>query len=212
MAGPLRSGARIPLSQTASPPQLEDTIAHLADFIGSGSIQRIQNTIVGLNRVTPEPNELRRVSAQFAADITDLSDNIDNVDLLLNSAANTATVLSDYAGSIRYWFSHKGMLAFDRITVLLSGIGTVLPSLGSIYNGGFWLVPFLNSLANALGAMQKDKQDFEAEYPRWVHLFRDYFLPEDKLPAINITSIVGPDGRELSGNVQDVLRILGAMP
>jgi phospholipid/cholesterol/gamma-HCH transport system substrate-binding protein len=38
------------------------------------------------------------------------------------------------------------------------------------------------------------------------------FLPVDKYPAINITSIIGPDGRELSGNVQDVLRILGATP
>jgi phospholipid/cholesterol/gamma-HCH transport system substrate-binding protein len=29
---------------------------------------------------------------------------------------------------------------------------------------------------------------------------------------MNITSIVGPDGREMSGNVQDVLRIIGAAP
>jgi hypothetical protein len=37
-------------------------------------------------------------------------------------------------------------------------------------------------------------------------------LPQDRYPAMNITSIVGPDGRELSGNVQDVLRIIGAAP
>jgi phospholipid/cholesterol/gamma-HCH transport system substrate-binding protein len=34
----------------------------------------------------------------------------------------------------------------------------------------------------------------------------------EKYPAINITSIVGPDGRELSGNVEQVLRMLGAVP
>jgi hypothetical protein len=38
------------------------------------------------------------------------------------------------------------------------------------------------------------------------------FLPQDKFPAMNITSIQTPDGREISGNVQDVLRMLGAMP
>jgi hypothetical protein len=52
----------------------------------------------------------------------------------------------------------------------------------------------------------------EAEIPKYRRLFTDMFLPVDKYPAINITSIVGPDGRELSGNVQEVLRILGAMP
>ena len=39
---PSGPGGRIPLAQTTSPPQLEDTIAHLANFIGSGSIQRAQ--------------------------------------------------------------------------------------------------------------------------------------------------------------------------
>lgn len=37
-------------------------------------------------------------------------------------------------------------------------------------------------------------------------------FPVDKNPAINITSITGPDGREMVNNVQDVLRILGATP
>jgi hypothetical protein len=60
--------------------------------------------------------------------------------------------------------------------------------------------------------MQRDKRAFEAEVPAWRRLFYDSFLPQDKYPAMNITSIVGPDGREMSGNVQDVLRIIGAAP
>jgi hypothetical protein len=63
-----------------------------------------------------------------------------------------------------------------------------------------------------VGAVQRSKWAFEDEVPAWRRLFTDFFLPQDKYPAINITSIVGPDGRELSGNVQDVLRMLGAMP
>ena len=71
-------------------------------------------------------------------------------------------------------------------------------------------MPFLNSLADSVGALQESKVAGEAEIPKYRKIFTDMFLPVDKYPAINITSIVGPDGRELSGNVQDVLRILGA--
>jgi hypothetical protein len=91
-------------------------------------------------------------------------------------------------------------------------ISTLLPSVGSIYTGGFWLVPFLNSFGVALGAVQKSKWAIEGEYRPWRKLFTDLFLPEDKYPAMNITSVQTADGREISGNVQDVLRMLGATP
>jgi hypothetical protein len=104
------------------------------------------------------------------------------------------------------------MLTWDRITQSTVAIGILMPSIGSIYTGGFWLVPLLNSLGIAVGAVQKSKWAIEGEYRPWRKLFTDLFLPEDKYPAMNITSVVGPDGREISGNVQDVLRILGATP
>jgi hypothetical protein len=184
----------------------------MADFVGSGSVQRIQSTIVHLNRVTPASGELRKLTTQFTADISDLSNNIDNVDRLLNGVAQTAEVLHSRIPSVQRWFSPEGMRGFDRGIQAISLVGYSFPSLGTIYSGGFWLVPLFNSLADAVGAMQRDKRAFEAEYPAWWRLFRESFLPQDKYPAINITSILGPDGRELSGNTQDVLRILGAMP
>ncbi|WP_192723804.1 MlaD family protein [Mycobacterium sp. OAS707] len=208
----LVSGARIPLAQTTSPPQLEDTIAHLADFTGSGSIQRIQSTIIGINRITPPQNDIRRMSSQFAVDMADLSNNIDNVDLMLNGVGETAQVLHNRGPMLETWFSPEGLQGWANAYGLYQYAGTAYPSVGTIYSGGFWMVPLLNSLANAAGAVQRSKWAFESEGPQWRKLFTDYYLPQDKYPAINITSIVGPDGRELSGNVQDVLRILGAMP
>lgn len=209
---PLAPGARIPLTHTASPPQLEDTIAHLADFAGSGSLQRIQNTIIGINRVTPPPADIRKIASQFAADISDLSNNVDNVDLLLNGTAQTAQVLHNRMPMLQTWFSAQGMSGWKHAYDLYQYTGTAYPSVGTIYSGGFWIVPLLNSMADAAGAVQKSKWAFESEVHEWRKLFTDYYLPQDKYPAINITSIVGPDGRELSGNVHDVLRILGAMP
>jgi len=208
----LMPGSRLPLARTTSPPQLEDTIVHLADFIGSGSIQRVQNAIIGLNRITPPPADVRKIASRFTADMSDLSHNIDNVDLLLNGVSQTAQALHKRIPELTAALSPVGILGWDNAIGILQYVGTAYPTIGSIYSGGFWLVPLLNSVADAAGAVQQSKWAFESEVPKWRKLFTDYFLPQDKYPAINITSIVGPDGRELSGNVLDVLRLLGAMP
>ncbi len=211
-APPLAPGGTIMLGQTRSPPQLEDTLAHLADFVSSGSIQRLQNTIIGINRVTPPEPALRNLSSQVTADLRDLSDNIDVVDYFLNGVSGTGTVLHDRLSSAQYWFSPRGMRGFDRAMQTSDYLGKLFPSIGSVYTGGYWLAPFLQSFVQSTDALRRSKWAFEDEWPAWQKLFTDTFLPEDKYPAINITSIVGPDGRELSGNVMDVLRMLGAAP
>lgn len=208
----LEPGGRIPLTQTTSPPQLEDTIANLANFVASGSIQRAQNTVIRLNSLNPPEPEIRQLAGRVATDLSDLSDNVDLVDKWLNGVAGTAGVMYTKLPQFQHWWSPAGMLGFDRGTEVASYVGLLLPSIGSIYSGGFWLVPLLDSLGTTFEAIQHSKWAFEDEIPRWRKLFTDSFLPIDKYPAINITSIVGPDGREISGNVQDVLRILGAMP
>lgn len=209
----LRRGDRIPLAQTTAPAPLEATIANLANFVSSGSIQRMQNTVIGLNRVQPTgEGALRKLVHQVSADIEDLGQNLDLVDRWLEGVSATTQVMHNRIPSFVDWFSPRGMRAFDE-TLRMSGyVGTLFPSLGSVYSGGYWLVPLLNSLADGFEAIQHSKWAFEDEYPAWQRLLTDFFLPADKYPAINITSIVGPDGRELTDNVQDVLRILGATP
>lgn len=214
-AGPapaLARGGVIPVAQTTSPPQLEDTIASLANFVSSGSIQRAQNTIIRLNRVVPSSDEVRILTARVETDLSALAGNLDSVDQLLDGVARSAEVVKDRVPDLQYLFSPKGQLGFEHLVAVLDYIGTILPSVGSITLGGYWLVPFLNSLADSTGALQESKVAGEAEIPKYRKVFTEMFLPVDKYPAINITSIVGPDGRELSTNVQDVLRILGATP
>ena len=213
-APPLAAGGTVPLAHTTSPPQLEDTIATLANFVSSGSIQRMQNTIIGVDRVQPPGGQaaIRRMASQVATDLSGLSTNMDSVDRLLKSVSGTGDVLGKLRPIYADWVTPNGVEAFYRSGVTGEGIATVLPSLGSVYAGGFWLVPLLHSLVDAVGALQHSKWDFEREAPFWRRLFTYNFLAQDRYPAINITSIVGRDGRELSGNVQDVLRILGAAP
>jgi phospholipid/cholesterol/gamma-HCH transport system substrate-binding protein len=211
-APPLAAGGTVPIAQTTSPPQLEDTIASLANFVSSGSIQRAQNTIIRLNRVVPSSDEVRRLTTRVDTNLAALSENIDQVDELLDGVSRTAEVVNGHIPRVQLWFSPKGQLGFERIVDIATFTAQGLIGVGSITGGGYWLVPFLNSLADSVGALQQSKVAGEAEIPQYRRLFTDYFLPADKYPAINITSIVGPDGRELSGNAQDVLRILGAMP
>lgn len=211
-ASPLGPDARVPLAQTNSPPQVEDTIASLANFVSSGSIQRVQNTIIGINRVMPQGGAARDIASRVAADLSDLSAGIDTVDQWLTGVSGTAEVLHNRIPTFQDWFSPKGMTGLDRLTVNAGYVGKLLPSVGSIYANGYWLLPLLESVVDATGAMQRDKRAFEAEVPAWRRLFYEGFIPQDKYPAMNITSILGPDGRELSGNVQDVLRIIGAAP
>ncbi|MCV7298619.1 MCE family protein [Mycobacterium barrassiae] len=211
-APPLTPGGRIPLIQTTSPPQLEDTIANLANFVASGSIQRAQNSVIRINNVNPPEAEIRELAGRVAVDLSDLSNNLDVVDKWLEGVAGTDDVMYTKLPKFQHWFSPAGMLGFDRGTEVASYVGILLPSIGSIYSGGYWLVPLLESLGTTMEAIQHSKWAVEDEIPRWRKLWTDLFLPVDKYPAINITSIVGPDGREMSGNVEDVLRMLGAMP
>jgi virulence factor Mce-like protein len=210
---PLQPGGRIPAAQTTSPPQLEDTLANLANFVASGSIQRLQNSIIGINRVTPERTEqVRAIATQMSRNLSGLSANIETVDQWLNGVSGTVDVMTNRIPQLQYWFSPQGMRGFDRMTETSVAVSTLLPSVGSIYTGGFWLVPLFESLGIALGAVQKSKWAIEGEYRPWRQLFTDLFLPADKYPAMNITSVQTADGREISGNLQDVLRILGATP
>lgn len=209
----LAPGGRVPLRHTTSPPQLEDTLASLATFVGRGPIQRIQNTIIGINRVTPErTDQLRTLVSRVSTDFADLSANIDTVDEWLNGIAQTAGVLADHAPQLHHWLTPEAYQAAYRVSVSLGFLSTLLPSLGTIYTGGYWLLPLLNSLGTAVGEVQKSKWAIEGEYRPWRKLFTDMFLPADKYPAMNITSVQTPDGREISGDVQDVLRMLGAVP
>lgn len=212
-APPLGPGDTVPLARTSSPAQIEDTIASLANFVASGAIQRAQNTMIGLNKVAETGDvELNEIMRRLTTNLSDLADNLDSVDLALGGMTDTSAVLSGKRSAMEYWFSPAGMLGFDRATQVTSRLSVMIPSIGSVYSGGFWLVPMLTTMGDAAGAVQASKWAVEDELPRWRELFTDYFLPQDKYPAINITSLVGPDGRELSGDVHDVLRILGATP
>lgn len=213
ITGILSPGGRLELSRTTSPPPLEDTIANLAYFVNSGVVQRIQDSIININRVTPERIEqVSAIASRVSRNLKDLSDNVDTVDLLLEGVRGTVGALAVAAPKLSYWVSREGMTHWDRMATTASTLGALVPSVGSIYTGGYWLVPAVESLGIALGAVQKSKWAVEGEYRPWRELFTDVLLPADKYPAMNITSVQDSAGREIAGNAEQVLRMLGAIP
>lgn len=150
--------------------------------------------------------------SQVTTDLNQLSENLDTVDTLIDSLKQTSTVVSTYAPQMSYWFTPEGVKAFQRSTVVAREVGNLLPSVGSIYSYGYYMVPTFSSGANAMGAVRGAKGVVESEYPLWRKLINEFYLPNQKYPAMNITSITGPEGQELSGNVEQVLRMLGAVP
>jgi len=211
-SAPLRPNGIIPIAQTTSPPQLEDTLAALANFIGSGSIQRAQQSVIGINRITPPHPEIRAMATRVATDLSDLAKNVDTVDLWLRGVHDTANVVAARGKTLGSWFSPQGVADFRHTVYPARYVAVILPSLGTIYYNGHWLVPVIESVSDAFETLQHSKWAFDQEVPRWYNLVTKLYDPERKYPAINITSIVDSDGRELSDNVQQVLRMIGATP
>lgn len=208
----LGSGGRIPVAHTVSPPQLEDTIANMANFIGSGVIQKAQTTIIGINRVTPPRADVREIASRVAVDLSDLSSNMDNLDLSLTGLSEASNIMAANAQNFKFWLSPLGVEGFHHNFIVTHFLAPLLPTLGTVYFNGYWLVPVLEAAGSALESVQHSKWAFDEELPRFQKMVTENLLPERKYPAINITSIIGPDGRELSGNVRQVLQMIGAMP
>jgi len=169
--------------------------------------------VVNINSVTPSAaGELNQIASRVATDLGDLSKNVDLVDLWLTGLSGAGNVMATRTTAFQFWFSDVGIRGFKRNILVANSMGRLLPSVGSVYSGGYWLVPMMTSVATATESIQHAKWSIEDELPKWRRLFTDYFMPQDKYPAINITSIVGPDGREMSGDTEQVLRMLGAIP
>ncbi len=60
-------------------------------------------------------------------------------------------------------------------------IGTILPGIGSITLGGYWLVPFLNSWPIRRGLCSNRRSPPRPRIPKYRQLFTtDFCLPVDK--------------------------------
>ncbi|UGT55127.1 MlaD family protein [Nocardia asteroides] len=208
----LNAGAVVPLNRTIAPPQLEDVMAVLANFINGGSVQRLQDTIVQINGVMPPAPEVGHLAATVSTDLQDLAARnveIDRVLIALNDTAisvdQSGPQLSEmFADSSRhYWFRLN-----DAVTQY---VGTLLPSIGSIFEGGLWLIPMLESLANGATVIRSTSEDVPRDVTAMTDFLNNTLLPFLRSPSINVQSVTTGDGADLTPDMANILRMLGAI-
>lgn len=208
----LEPGSVIPVSRTTSPPQLEDTLAVLAYFVNGGSIQKVQDVMGGLNRALPPLRDLQKVAKVTAVDLRNLSVNTRELDRAISGLDNTAVSLNDRAAELRDLFSVEGVHYFEGIfTKVFSHISTILPSIGSVFEGGLWMIPMLESLANASSSIRNIWDTAPQATTKLSNFLRITLAPFLENPRVEIIDVRGPGGDSQIGDVENLMRMLGAI-
>lgn len=198
--------------RTVSPPQLEDTIAVLAYFVNGGSIQKVQDSMTTVNKAMPPVDELRALASTVSVDLADLAARTDEVDRTLTGFDSFSKSFDERAPELQAVFSAEGAHYWDRISsAVVAHISTLLPSLGSIFAGGQWLVPMVESLAGTAEAGRGNWDRAPAAATRLNQFLRTTLLPFAENPSVNVTELTTADGEQLVGDATVVLRMLGAV-
>ncbi|PKZ62952.1 MCE family protein [Gordonia terrae] len=206
----LQPGGVIPVSQTTSPPQLEDTLAVLANFVNGGNIQKVENSVRKLNAVMPDLTALQRLASTVAVDLDDLAMNTREIDRLLTGLDDTAVAVNRQQDKISMMLSSEGVVYWDRLSrQVVQYVGTLLPSIGSIFAGGAWMVPMLNAVDRAVISVRQTGIDALSDSDRIVQFLRRTIIPFMEKPSAHVGEVVGSDDQQL-GDVQKLLRMLGA--
>ncbi|MCR5978389.1 MCE family protein [Gordonia jinghuaiqii] len=208
----LTEGSVVPQTQTTSPPQLEDTIAVLANFVNGGSIQKVQDTMATLNTTLPALQDVRSMATTVSLDLGNLAEGTAEIDRLLNGLDATSLAFVDKSDKIAGVLAPESVHYFKRVAQsVLSHVSTLLPSVGSIFIGGMWLVPMLESLADTAEAGRGIWDQAPRAADRLTEFLETTLFPWIERPAVNVTSVSTTDDRQLLDDTKTVLRMLGAI-
>lgn len=204
----LGEGATIPQDRTTSPPQLEDTMAVLATFVNGGSIRRIEDVMARVNTVMPAVPDIERLASVVSVDLHDLGGRTAEIDRMLGGLNTTAVTLNDNADSLATIFDPSTVHYWRRLAVdVVSHIGQILPSVGSLYEGGLWLIPMFESLADTAevssGALSSGVE--------LSNFLRTTLIPFAQHPSVDVVSVESADGEQLVSDAENILRMLGAV-
>ncbi|MVU80726.1 MCE family protein [Nocardia sp. ET3-3] len=210
--GYLTADGVVPVARTSSPPQLEDTMAVLAYFVNGGSIQKVEDAMTRINRVMPAVPDVQHLASVVSVDLHDLAQNTGEIDRALNGFDATATSVNDNSSTLATLFSQPTAHYWRRVAVdIVSYIGQILPSVGSVYEGGLWMVPMFDSLADSGGMIRQLWDEAPTDAEKLSGFLRQTILPFAANPSVNITSVESPQGDQLIADVSNVLRMLGAV-
>lgn len=168
-AGELTPGATIPLAHTTQSPPIEDILAGLSTFIGSGAVTDFQSIVRTMNGVMPEdPRETARIAGILGADIADLGTHLGSVDALLDGMEAMVEGMQRNVPVLDELLTPYGV---DHTTDAVNaqiGVIFVLTALGPVAPSAQWLGPMLSSLddtTRALVPMLLGSRPLDADSP-----------------------------------------------
>ncbi|MGW0174332.1 MlaD family protein [Rhodococcus sp. NPDC003322] len=205
----LSDGDSVPLERTVSPPQIEDTMAVLATFVNGGSIARIEDVMARVNAVMPAVPEIRSLATVVSTDLRDLGARTAEIDRMLDGMNATAVTLGENSESLATIFDGSTVQYWRRLAVdVVSHIGQILPSVGSLYAGGLWLVPMFESLADTTDTSLSGAPSAATQLSEFL---RTTLVPFAGNPSVDVVSVETSDGGRSLADAENILRMLGAV-
>ncbi|MGW0021465.1 hypothetical protein ACWDUD_24375 [Rhodococcus sp. NPDC003382] len=183
-------------------------MAMLATFVNGGSIRRIEQVMARVNAVMPDIAEIERLAGTVAVDLEDLAQQTIEIDRMLDGVNSSATALNNNADSLRTLFDESSNHYWDRMLAgVVSHVGHILASVGTLYVGGYWLVPMFESLADTT-EISRGGPSATVELS---HFLRTTLIPFAQNPSVDIVSVESADGDQLVSDAENILRMLGAV-
>lgn len=201
----------IPVAQTTSPPPLENTLAVLANFVNGGSITDVQDVLRMVNTSFPQLRDSQRVASILDVDMRSVAAHTDRVDSMiaaLNGVSNSVDSRSDKISDV---LSPTGMHYWRHVMPGIAQLGTVIPSVGSVFEGGYWLVPALKEVNGSIGVVRGGIEAVGANAPAIKAFLTENLFPFLHRPNMSVVAASSPEGKDVTKNAEKLLRMLGAI-
>ncbi|WP_278263069.1 MlaD family protein [Nocardia sp. AG03] len=210
----LAPDATIPLTDTTQSPPIEDILAGLSTFLGSGAVGDFQHIVRTMNGVFPDdPRDTARIAEILRGDTIDLGTHLDAVDALLDGMEDT--VEDGLRHNVAILDELLTPYGVDHTTEAVNaqiGVIFVLTALGPVAPSAQWLGPLLSSLddtARALVPMLLGRSPLDTGAPSNMKALLDLIatdlVPFARAPKVELA--LTPDER--GARVVDTLRMIG---
>ncbi|WP_245721253.1 MlaD family protein [Nocardia pseudovaccinii] len=226
-SGEIPPDATIPLADTRQALPIEDILAQLATFVGSGAVNDVQNIVHKMNGIMPRnPADTARISETLGQDLDDLAAHTDSIHAVVSGIQ--ATVDDGLLGRTSTWdplLTPDGVQHTTDVMNAEIGVIFVLTALGPFAPSTKWLGPVLDSTAGAaravvpmlFGSAPLDT-DSPSNFKKLIDLIQNKVIPfTDHGPKINMVGVgvtppdpgMGPD--DPTKRIVDTLRMIGAV-
>lgn len=210
-SGKARQAQVIPTAQTSSPPPLENTLAVLANFVNGGAVTDAQDVLRLVNSSFPDRRDARRVASIVDIDVGSLAAHTDRIDSMIAALNDVSDAVDSRSGQIADVLSPAGMHYWRHVMPGIEQLGTVIPSVGSVFEGGYWLVPALTEVNDSIGTVRAGIEAVGSNEPAIRKFLTEKLFPFLHKPNMSVVGVSSPEGQDVLKNAEKLLRMLGAV-